>query len=241
MNRILLVVLLFSIVCISTKAMAGEEGFLNVSTDPPGVEVWLGNNFIGNTPIISKKIETGSYEVKLIDPIQKVSLVEQVVISKGTTVVLEKKIVPKYGTLKINTVPQNANAYLTVPLGSTPLNSDFIVPGKYAIEIRHPDKLYKPISKNVIISEGGAVELLDTLEREIMGTKKTSPKKALLRVGLGAGAIAGFIWAVVENGQNHTFEHEGWLDKAKSAATRRTLGVVAGSLCVVGFEIVAFF
>jgi hypothetical protein len=124
-------------------------------------------------------------------------------------------------------------------------------PGKYRIEIKHPKKSYLPVVEEVTIPAGKKVELTNTLAKQ-------SPfdTKAVVRLLLGVGAIGGFVWAIVEQGNHEEFETQAddlqeWTpddpeieknrDKAKSAGVRRTIGIILGSACVVGFEIVAFF
>ena len=123
-----------------------------------------------------------------------------------------------------------------MPLGKTPLINEFINPGKYIIEIRHPDKQFHPVLKNVVVSEGMANVVADTLFKD-----KILNNNAYLRLGLGAGALAGFIWAAFESGNRQTYRSQKRYSDAGTAGTHLVLGVVAGSLCVIGFEIVAFF
>ncbi len=231
-----LVMLFFSILFNYSQLWASKDGLITVITEPTGVEVWLGNRFIGNSPVKEKIVAPGKYEIRLIDPVQKITATEEVLIVEGRTVIVEKKMVPGFGSLQVKSVPEDATVYLTVPLGKTPLNSEFVIPGKYQLEIRHHDSIYKNSERQVVVSEGETVEVLDTLEK-----RKIFDKKALIRLGLGAGSAAAFICAIVENGNNHRYKDRGWLNKAHKARIRRNLGIVGGGVCVVVFEIVAFF
>lgn len=233
-------IFVYILVFYCPEIYSAQDGYLTIITEPSGVEVWLGNSYIGNSPVYNKMIVSGVYEIKMIDPIQKISLTEQVIIDSGKTVIIEKKIVPKYGTLKICSKPEKADVYLTVPLGKTPLKTEFVVPGKYLVQIRHSQKRYKPLEKQVIINEGESIELFDTLSEHGYKNNLTG-KKMILNIGLGAGAIAGFIWAMVENGNSHLFEQQGRMDKSKSAGTRRNIGIAGGLICVTLFEVIAFF
>ena len=107
--------------------------------------------------------------------------------------------------------------------------------------------MYIPLVEEVTIPSGKKVELTNTLAK-----KSPFDRKAVIRLILGVGAIGGFVWAVIEQGnheENETFaeiatdsdEKDKYNDDAKSAGIKRTIGIVIGSLCVVGFEIVAFF
>ena len=58
---------------------------------------------------------------------------------------------------------------------------------------------------------------------------------------LGSGAIGGLIWGAVEYGNKNTYKHTNRGQEAKSAGIYIVIGIIAGVLCVIGFEIVAFF
>lgn len=237
LNRFALMFLGVCSVLIST--VAAEEGMLTVTTDPEGVEVWLGESYIGNSPIMAKKVPVGRYTVKLIDPVMRISQTEQVMITANATVVIEKKLKPKFGTLRINSVPEDAEVYMTMPLGKTPLVNEFINPGKYILEIRHPNKLYKPSTENVTISEGVVNSVLDTLE---MIQVKKNHKKVIARLALGGLAAAGFTFAIIKERDKQFHLRDGNSgSEAGRARTQEVLGITVGALSIIGFEIIAFF
>jgi len=238
--------------CAAAIIAAGEGG-LTVKTEPQGIEVWIDEKYVGDSPIIDKKLKAGRYRVKLVDPIQHTSVEEEVLIQDGKDIVLEKTIKGKFGSLKVTSDPENANVYLLTSLGKTPVTNDFMNPGKYRVEIRHPNKRYAVATGDIVIPRGETVTLAKTLE-------KTSAfnMKALARMGLGAGAIASFVWAIVEQGNKKMYETKAdysinqelqdtpgldrrYKDDMHSAAVKRTIGIILGCTCVVGFEIVAFF
>jgi hypothetical protein len=226
-----------------TPLFAGDEGSVTVKTDPEGIEVWIDGKYLGDSPIAGKMLKAGRYTIKLVDPIQHTSLSEEVLVQSGKDVILEKTMKGKFGGLKVDSDPEGAQVSLLTSLGKTPLSNDFMNPGKYRIEIRHPRKRYAVVSEDIVIPRGETVTLNKTLE-------KTSPfnMKALVRLGLGAGAVASFVWAIVEQGNykdakaRDDFTNDPKADDdAHSAAVQRVFGIVLGSACVVGFEIVAFF
>jgi hypothetical protein len=229
-------------------AWSADEGILTVKTDPEGIEVWLNDKYIGDAPIYEKKVTPGQYAVKLVDPVRRTSVVEQVFIQAGEPTILEKTMTTKFGTLRVTSDPAGADVYLSSPLGKTPFANEFMNPGKYRLEINNPGKLYKPVVQEVLIPRGETVVITKKLEQN-----KLLDNKALLRLGLGAGAALGFVWAIVEQGKHTQLDQkivdkplvlkdlEDWRKQSKSAATKRVLGIVGGSLCIVGFEIVAFF
>jgi hypothetical protein len=240
------------IICLFLYSVhAVEEGSLSVITDPEGIEVWLGDKYLGDSPIENRKWRTGRYVIKLIDPIQQVSTTEEVFIQKGKTTIIEKSLKRKFGTLKVKSDPEGADVTISASLGKTPLTNNFMNPGKYIIEISHNKKYYEPIFEEITIPQGKTVELTNTLIK-----KSPFDTKALIRILLGAGAIAGFAWGIYEQGvhkeervKKFYFEKEpdskdkmeeadGKSDKAK---IRRNCGIAIGVACVIAFEIVAFF
>jgi hypothetical protein len=244
--------LLFIVCALAVRsALAVEEGTLTVKSTPDGAEVWLDDTYIGDAPIIDKKIKAGRYSVKLVDPIQKTSVVEEVFVEAGKSAVLEKSMTGKFGSLKVASEPEAANVYLLTSLGKTPVSNDFMNPGKYRIEIRHPNARYTPVSQDIVVNRGETVAINKTLERS-----NPFDLKALLRLGFGAGAAAGFVWAIVEQGVHKELDVEAsakysatstqaqqdqWKKDSHSAAVKRTFGIIIGSACVVGFEVVGFF
>lgn len=237
--------LLKSMLIVTTYA--AEEGALTVITDPEGVEVWLDDKYVGDSPIESRKLRAGRYTLKLVDPVQQVSATEEILIQASETTVVEKSLKSKFGTLKVESEPEGAEVFISSSLGKTPVENNFMNPGKYRIEIKHPKKMYIPIVEEVTIPAGKKVELANTLAK-----KSPFDRKAVIRLILGAGAIGGFVWAIIEQGnhkKNEAFaettndpdEKDKYNDDAKSAAVKCVLGTIIGSACVVGFEIVAFF
>ncbi|MBD3393640.1 MAG: PEGA domain-containing protein [Chitinivibrionales bacterium] len=240
------------IAALVLPAAAANEGALTVETTPEGIEVWLDDTYVGDSPIVGKKLQAGRYRVKLVDPVQHTSVVEDVLVQPDKVTVVEKTMEGKFGSLKVTSDPEGASAYLLTSLGTTPLSNDFMNPGKYRVELRHPSKRYATATEDVVVPRGKTVNLAKTLE-------KRSPfdLKAFIRLALGAGAVGGFAWAIVEHGRHDKWEtmarpdvnplaqtpsvQKAYEDDAHSAAVRRTVGIVLGSACVVGFEIVAFF
>jgi hypothetical protein len=235
------VVLIFGILAVAARAQ--NDGTLTVKTQPEGIEVWLDDKYIGDSPIMDKKLKPGRYQLKLVDGIQHTSQSEEVFIQAGQTALIEKTIVSKFGSLRVTSEPPGAEVLLLTSLGETPVSNEFMNPGKYRLEVRYPGKNYKPATEDITIPRGELVSVDKTLE-----AKKALDTKALVRLALGAGAIGGFVWAIVEQGEYKSNQKQAdyssaqtYRDKAAAANAWKWVGVAGGSLCVVGFEIVAFF
>lgn len=252
LKKIFRIVSIMSACILFSSVYAVEEGSLTVITDPEGIEVWLGDKYLGDSPIQNRKLLTGRYTVKMVDPVQQVSATEEVLIQTDQTTVIEKTLKAKFGTLKVESEPEGAEVFISISLGKTPLENNFMNPGKYRIEIKHPKKKYLPIVEEITIPESKKVELSNTLVKI-----SKFDKKAIVRLLLGAGAIGGYVWAIIEQGNHKEYDTDvdylksqpspdqiqikKYEDKAKSAGIKRTVGIIIGSVCVVSFEIVAFF
>jgi hypothetical protein len=224
--------ILTAVICVffRTSLFAESEGAITVKTDPDGIEVWLDDKYIGDSPIMAKKLKAGRYSLKLVDPVQHTSTVEEVFIQADEQAVIEKTIKSRYGSLKLTSDPEGADVYILTSLGKTPVSNDFIIPGKYRLEIKHQSKSYEKITEDVVVSKGETVTLNKTLPK-----KNALDNKALLRLALGAGAVGGLVWTVVESYDTN------FKSPSNGSRNGQILGLVAGSLCVIGFEIVAFF
>ena len=211
-----------------SAARADTDGILTVKTQPEGIKVWLDDKYIGDSPIMDKKLKPGRYSLKLVDPVQQTSSMEEVFIQPGETTVIEKTVKSNYGTLKVSTDPDGADVFILTDLGKSPVSNDFMIPGKYRLEIKHPGN-YEKVTTDVVVPRGETVNISKTLEE-----KSALNGKAIARLCLGAVAIAGFAMAIAER-DDHNY------GGTNGTVTGRALGITAGILCVVGFEIVAFF
>jgi hypothetical protein len=218
---------IFLFAVLKTAVYAESDGVLTVKTDPDGIEVWLDDKFIGDSPVMDKKLKAGRYSLKLVDPVQHTSTVEEVFIQAGEQTVVEKTVKSRYGSLKINTDPDGADVSLLTGLGKTPLSNDFIIPGKYRLEINHPG--YKKAVADVVVPRGEVVTLQKNLDK-----KKALDGKAIARLSLGLGAIGGFVWALVERSDPN-------FGGTNGSVNGQALGICLGTICVISFEIVAFF
>lgn len=186
------------LVCTAVRmpVSAGAEGTLNVKTDPDGIEVWLDDKYIGDSPIIDKKLNAGRYSLKLVDPIQHTSSVEEVFIQANEQTVVEKTMKSRFGSLKVNSEPEGADVSILTSLGKTPLSNDFIIPGKYRLEINHPG--YKPTVADIVVPKGETAAIQKSLEK-----KNVLDTKGLAKIALGIGAVGGIAVALVETNDPH--------------------------------------
>jgi len=233
------VILLCLLALSSSMPLAAAEGSLSVKTIPDGIEVWLDGTYVGDSPIEGKRLKSGRYTLKLVDPVQHTSTSEEIFIDANQTTTIEKTMRSKFGTLQVASDPEGADVMISTNLGKTPLTNNFMNPGKYRLEIRHPSKAYIPVVQEITIPRGEAANVSKNLERKTPFTKK-----ALVRLGLGAITAVGYTWAIVENGNYKRLMQRGTvesLEEAKQPKVRRILGAAIGSTSLLALEIVAFF
>jgi hypothetical protein len=236
-RRFFVIETVFSVVIAGAGLPASAEGILTVKTDPEGIEVWLGDKFIGQAPIIEKKVRAGRYTLKLVDPIQHSSTSEAVLIQDGEPTVVERTITSKFGSLKVTSDPEGADVYIATELGKTPLSNDFMNPGRYRIEIRPPNAWYETAVTEVAIPKGETVSI-----DQKMQTRQFLTKKNILSLALMAGAAGGFAWGIIEQGHYEKYkERRQPSSTIDGAMLGRTLGIVVGSTCLLGLEIIALF
>jgi hypothetical protein len=218
-------------------AAARAEGVLTVKTDPDGIEVWLGDKFLGQSPILDKKVKSGRYTLKLVDPAQHSSSSEDVFLQDGDTTIIDRTITTKFGCLKITSDPAGADAFISTELGKTPLSNEFMNPGRYRLEIRPSGSRYNPALTEITIAKGQVVSIDQKLEpRKFFTTKKW------ISLGFFAGTVGGFIWAIVEQNNYDVYKDRGESQgKIDGAGIQRTLGLILGSGCAIGLEITALF
>jgi hypothetical protein len=221
-----------------SAAMADGEGTLTVKTDPEGIEVWLNDQFIGQSPIIEKMIKAGRYSLKLVDPAQHTSMNEEVLITENEETVVDRTITTKFGSLRVISQPEGAEVSIATELGKTPLANDFMNPGRYRLELRPTTSRYLPKITEVTITKGEVVSIEETLKRQTFFTKKN-----IASLCLTGGAIGGFVWGLAEQGNYKAFKERTPAPQSRidGAQLGRILGIVIGSTCTVGLGIIALF
>jgi hypothetical protein len=169
------------------------DGTISIVTIPDRVEIWIDNNYVGLSPVRQKRLAAGTYTVRLIDPSQQISAVEMVTVRRGEHVSVERTLDSRLGKLRVNSDPPGADVVIITELGKTPLVNDFMNPGLYKIEIRHPNQNYLPVVEDVTFTDDRPVVIDRVLEKPPVLTRERK-----IQLALGTGAAAGFVWAIVE-------------------------------------------
>ena len=94
-------------------------GALNITTTPPGVDVYIDNKYMGQTPYYTSEIIIGSHSIGLKKEDYN-SITENINITKNQTTSLNKTLTNFYSTI-LRSYPTNANIYVNgVYYGETP-------------------------------------------------------------------------------------------------------------------------
>jgi len=229
-------------------ASSSSGGTLTIITVPERAEVWIDGNYAGLTPIRDKRLAEGTYILRLVDPSRQNSTSETVVISDGERLIVERSLAGSYGRFRVDTDPQGASVAIVAELGITPLVNDYLTPGQYRIEIRHPDAKYLPITQDVTFAAGQPVAISQKLEMHEKPPVFT--KKRLVQLALGTGAALCWTWAVIEQNTASTSRQESIhlpddeadekLTQSKNAGIRRTIAVAAAAALSVALQVTIF-
>lgn len=217
-NCVLFIILVFPVFLAPPYA---ATGVLRITSQPGGALVWLDEREIGSTPIIDRKVETGSYKLRLTDPNSNRTVTQLVEITPDTTVNLHIAFDETYGRLSIQTVPKGASVSLYTNLGTTPINDAGIIAGEYTLRLEHPRNLYKTVNHPVTVPAHG----INPVEVE-MPKDYGYLTNVGVRVFLGLAAVGSYAW--------------GCASYANDNRPIGFLGFGLGTLCVFGVELVSF-
>jgi hypothetical protein len=133
-------------------------GALYVSSDPAKAEVYLDGKFMGLTPLKLDEVEVGGHRIELFkDGFDR--LQDEVMIESAETTVYRALL---GGRIEVSSVPDGAEVILNgQKIGLTPVKSQQLPPGSYAVLIRKPG--FRDIWEEVTVSTGKTVELIGRL------------------------------------------------------------------------------
>jgi len=219
----------------SLYASQSPGGTLTVITIPDRAEVWIDGGYAGITPIRDRRLAAGTYTLRLVDPSGQKSASETVVISDGERLLIERSLGGNYARLRVDTYPQGADVGIIAELGKTPLVNDYLTPGQYRLEIRHPNTRYLPAIKDVSFVDGQPVIISHKFEKPEKPPVFTT--KRYIQLGLGTCAIAAWTWAVIEQQVTSSSEQK---SVSENAALRRTVAIIAAASLSAALQVTIF-
>ena len=225
--------LIFTLISASfLYASPSQDGTLTVITVPERAEVWIDGGYAGLTPIRDKRLAAGTYTLRLVDPQRQKSASETVVISGGERLIVERSLDGSYARLRVDTDPQGADVAIIAELGKTPLVNEYLTPGQYKIEIRHPNTKYLPAAKDISFTDGQPVVISHKLDKPPVFTTKRC-----VQLALGTGAAAAWTWAIVEQ---HVTSSSQQKSVSENAGIRRTAAIITAAALSTALQVTIF-
>ena len=109
--------------------------FLEITTAPQNVKIYLNDNFMKSSPLESRKIGSGTYVIRLEKELYH-TLIDTVELKDGDDEKLKLNLKPAFGELTINFQPENANLFINNEnFGNQPYRNSKQPSGKYFIKI----------------------------------------------------------------------------------------------------------
>jgi hypothetical protein len=142
--------------------LVSSFAMLDITTDPPGAQVWLNGKAAGQTPYTNNRLVPGKYSVTLQldghDPHETT-----VDLEKAKTREIRAQLVSKYGKLEVESRPTGAHVFLNGQhAGQTPYSNYELEPGAYGLQLKL--ETYTDIVETVQLSKGQTLGKEFTLE-----------------------------------------------------------------------------
>ncbi|GAB6102214.1 hypothetical protein JCM16138_14370 [Thermococcus atlanticus] len=154
-------------------------GYLSITSNPSGAEVYIDGSYIGTTPINDYKLSTGQHEVKLAKEGYHEYL-KIVTIQPSETTGLNAELSMIKGTLKISSIPSRAKVYIDGSYaGETPLDYYNVSPGEHTIRVEKEG--YEVFTRTVTVNPGQTASITASLVvMQTSGTTTTARSTATI-------------------------------------------------------------
>ncbi len=168
-----------------------RTGFLIVESTPSDAEVWLDDEWLGNTPF-SKKYPIGT---KVQYSIRKQLYHSEVGVATVTEAQTKLNVAlkPAYGSLQVKSAPAGAVVYMDAevqPVGTTPFTLEQVASGSHKLRFQMP--MYETANREVVVTDGGSASVNVPLQARFATlTIKSLPGAAIEVDGkaLGTGSV----------------------------------------------------
>ncbi len=117
-------------------ALALTQGYISITSNTQGVDVYINGERAGKTPYKSGLMPEGTYSVELRKK-DFISVNKKVIVKAGKTASISGKMILKPGSIDVSSVPSGSAVYVNgIDKGLTPLQIHSITPGKYEVLIK---------------------------------------------------------------------------------------------------------
>ena len=168
-----------------------RTGFLIVESTPSDAEVWINDEWLGNTPF-SKKYPIGTKVQYSVKKQLHHSEVGVATVTEAQTK-LNVALKPAYGSLQVKSAPAGAVVYMDAeaqPVGTTPFTLEQVASGSHKLRFQMP--MYETANREVVVTDGGSASVNVPLQARFATlTIKSLPGAAIEVDGkaLGTGSV----------------------------------------------------
>lgn len=131
-------------------------GFLKITSQPEGAQVFIGDRPMGQTPYTSPEMDKGQYSLKLSKSLYY-SEEKQVAVEIDTTISYHVILKEAFGGISLLSRPEGAEVLINGQLkGKTPYRDGQLPSGSYQLSLRR--ELYREVSKRITVADGKLYE-----------------------------------------------------------------------------------
>lgn len=153
-----------------------REGVLVVNCDPPGAEVYINGELIGEAPLRKSNVEVGTYELMLRKFGYETST-GSVVIKKDYTLTVDEKMVEASGVLEVSSEPPGVQvSFDGRPVGATPVRVERVSGGSHTLGFKR--EYFEPQEAEVQADKAGHSAYRAVMKRRILVVRDTGSDAA---------------------------------------------------------------
>jgi TolB-like protein len=116
-------------------SLIAKPGSMNIYSDPPGAQIFLDNNVIGQTPMSLNKVAEGEHEIRLVKENYN-EWTQKVIVRSFQPTDVKSTLEVSPGMLTVQSIPDHANVYFKGKLAAqTPCTMGDIAPGEVVVRI----------------------------------------------------------------------------------------------------------
>lgn len=141
-------------------------GFLTLESSPTGAEVWYtgpddpDKKYLGDTPLESRELPVGRYNLWLILPSHDTLALQDVYIAEGQVTQLNREIPTHYGYLEVATDPDSSEIWLDgVRIGPSPYVNNLVLPGTSKLKAVPRESHFKNSARNLNVGKGDSINI----------------------------------------------------------------------------------
>ncbi len=157
---------LAALILLAAAGTVRATGFLTLESSPTGAEVWYtgpddpDKKYLGDTPLESRELPVGRYNVWLILASHDTLAIPDVYIAEGQVTQLNREIPTHYGYLEVSTQPDSSEIWLDgVRIGPSPYVNNLVLPGTSKLKAIPREAHFKSSSRNLNVGKGDSIRL----------------------------------------------------------------------------------